>query len=169
MVRRQRYADPDQGVARNEPGQLLFIQIFGPGGPHREDHVADVGGAVVDEDLDVFRWFEAELAHHGSRFSDGAGAVFEALVPVGWAAEDGPRVAGTQGANYQVVHLWGVLDHDELDRAGGVYAELLCRGLRVGEEELFELGAHPGPGHEPRAVGWRAGLHVGDSVLYLRL
>src|SRR5919202_6547816 len=99
MVRRPGHADADQGVSRDEPGQLLLVQIRGAGGPHGEDHVADVGGAVVDEDLDVFRWFEAELAHHGPRFSDGAGAVGEALVPVGWAAEDGPRVAGAEGTD----------------------------------------------------------------------
>src|SRR5215210_8120585 len=41
-VRRPRHAGPDQGVARDEPGQLFFVQILGTGGTHGEDHVADV-------------------------------------------------------------------------------------------------------------------------------
>src|SRR5215203_2407126 len=105
MVRSLWHAGTDQGVSRNEPGQFLFIQIFGPGGPHGEDHVADVGGAVVDQDLGAFRWFEAEFAHHVPRLPDGAGAILEALVPVWRAAQDGPRVAGAERADDQVVYL----------------------------------------------------------------
>ena len=68
MGLRPRYADPNEGVARNEPGQFFFVQILRAWWAHGEDHIAYVGGAVVDEDLDVFWRFEAELAHHGSGF-----------------------------------------------------------------------------------------------------
>ena len=86
----------------------------------------------MDEDLDIFWWFEAELAHHGSGFPDGARAILEALVPVGRAAEDGPQVAGAEGANDQVVYLRRVLD-DELGGMLGVHSELRGCGLTVGE------------------------------------
>ena len=72
---------------------------------------------------------------------------------VGRAAKDGPRVAGAEGAHDQVVHAGRVLYHDELDRTGGVYAQLECRRLRVGQETRLELRVDPGAGYQLRSVG----------------
>ena len=87
-------ARPDQGVPRYEVGKLFFVHPVRARRAHREDHVADVGGAVVDGDPCTLRRHKAELAHDGAGLADGAGAVFEALVPVRRAAEDGVRIAG---------------------------------------------------------------------------
>src|SRR5919112_4137344 len=121
----------------------------------------------MDGDLDAFGDLEPKLPHDRAGFADGARAVVEALIPVGRASQDGPRVAGAQGADDQVVYLRRVLDRDELDRAGGVYAEFECRRLRVGEETGLELLVYPGPDHEPRSVGRRAGLHVLDLASHV--
>src|SRR5919112_366732 len=79
---RTRHFDPDQGVARDEFRKLVLTQVLRARRTHGEDHVAGVCGAVVDDDLDAFCRFEAELAHHGARFPDGARTVRKALVPV---------------------------------------------------------------------------------------
>ena len=62
-----RHVDPDQGVARDKLRKLFLTQVLCVGRAHGEDHVADVCGAVVDNDLDSIRGLEAELAHHGAR------------------------------------------------------------------------------------------------------
>src|ERR687893_1578683 len=141
-----RYVDTDEGVARNELHKLALSHVFRTGRAHGEDHVANICGTVVYDDLDAFWWFEAELAHHRARFSDGARSVLEALVPVWRAAEDGPRVAGAQGADDQVVHPWRVLHDDELGGVLGLHAEPRSRGLGVGEQQLLEVFVHPGAG-----------------------
>jgi predicted signal transduction protein with EAL and GGDEF domain len=48
-----RHARSDEAVARDEPCQLLLVHALRAGRTHGEDHVAQVGGAVVDEDLHV--------------------------------------------------------------------------------------------------------------------
>ncbi len=69
----------------------------------------------MDDYLDVITHFEAKLTDDRAGLPDGAGAVLRALVPVWRTAEDGPRVAGAEGADDEVMDLGRVLDDDELD------------------------------------------------------
>src|SRR5215210_1409458 len=60
------------------------------------------------------------------------------------------------------MHLRRVLDRDELNRTGGVYAELRGGRLRVREEEGLVFRIHPGAGNHPGTVSRRSGVHVLD-------
>ena len=80
----------------------------------RQDEVADHRGGIADADLDVVGDDGAELGQHRARLGDGARAVGLQLVPVRRQAQDRARIAGAQGADDQVVHRLGVLEHDQL-------------------------------------------------------
>ena len=125
---------------------------FGARRPDREDEIADVRGGVDDAKLDVLREIEPELLQHSTRVGNGAGAIREALVPVGRRAEQSPRVAGAERAHDHVVHLLGVRERDHDGRWAGVEPELERSGTGVGEESLLELRVDPRAGDESGAV-----------------
>ena len=79
-------------------------QPIGVRRPHRQHHVARVGGGVPDADLDLGRQVEAHLLQHGARLAHDARAVLEVLVPVRRQADDREGGARAQRAADDVLH-----------------------------------------------------------------
>src|ERR687887_796468 len=108
--RHPRYRYTDHAVAGDDVRELLLGHPLGALGPHRKDDVTHVGARVPDADLHVVAELEAELLQHRPRLADDPGAVGRALVPDRRHAQHRPRVAGTQGADDDVVDGGRVLD-----------------------------------------------------------
>jgi len=56
--------NPDQGVPRHQRRKLFFSHIFRTEWANRQDHVAGVGGRVVDGDFGAFFRLEAGDAYY---------------------------------------------------------------------------------------------------------
>src|SRR5207249_10980383 len=83
----------DHRVAGHECSQLLFAHMLGAARALGQHHVADLGAAVPDANLDRVIKLEAELAQDPARIDDRPRAVRRALVPDRGETQHRPRVA----------------------------------------------------------------------------
>jgi hypothetical protein len=129
--------------------------VLGAGGPPRQHQVAHHRGRIADPDLDLdldlVRDNRAELGEHRARLVDRPRPVRFELVPVRWQPEHRPRIAGAQRADDQVVHLLGVLQHDQPGVVVEADAQFLAGGAAIGEQALPEGGIDPGACDHPGA------------------
>src|SRR5258706_16224048 len=136
--RRRSESYPDHAIARNQRSELVLRPPVGTGGALRQHKIAHVGGGVVHPYHRVARNLRSELPEYIARFTDHAGTVIAALVPVGWQAEQPARIARAQRTDDDVVHFIGIFHHDQLvDTA--IHAERLARGVAIGNEQTAEF------------------------------
>lgn len=116
---RPRQRDTDHGVAGHDGGELLLAPTLRALGPHRHHHESRLLVGVVDAYLHVERQLQPELGEHLPGLTGHPAPVVRRSVPRWRHAQDGPRVAGAQGAHDHVVHLRRVLEDVEIRVVAG--------------------------------------------------
>src|SRR5579875_138139 len=142
----ERFADSDQALPGYEFAQLLLAQLGSPLGPLRQNHVPDIRGTIVHQDL--LLWRNSKLEHLFERVSwicDYPRLVSILLVPPRRVAEKIIRITGTKCAHDNVVNRIVVFDNVKLPQSARGNPKFPDRFPRVGEQPLLEGWISPGP------------------------
>src|SRR5277367_4319208 len=156
----------DHRIASYEIGELFLAPAVSVGGPHRHHHVADLGVAVPNTNLNFWCHIDAKLGQHLAWFDDYASAIGCRLVPVGRQAHRWPRIARAQCAHDNVMYLRRILKHHHVLALEAGEPEFSDRLAAIVEEALFVGGIRPSVCHHFGAVAWADALleEVNDLV-----
>ena len=153
---RFRQGDPDQAIARNNLGQLVFRPALGASRTNRHDDEAALLVRVFDTNINLRRQRQAELGQHLARPANQTATIVRRAIPLRLEAENGARIAGAQGANNNVMHAGRVFEDAQIGviarraksrRIEVIDADRLAGSNRIGHHQLLVLGIEPGFGN----------------------